>query len=57
MFFFVEGLYDIGFRRGDIQIIQSQRTGGDGIITSVAAQYSIKRSELYMGCIGLDIAE
>lgn len=55
-FYIVEGLYDIGLRRGDVQII-SQAITGANIFASETPENAAKREELMMGSLGCYTAE
>ena len=51
-FYIVEGLYDVGARRGDFQIISSTITGGNVIFASETPENAVKREELLLGALG-----
>ncbi|OMJ80934.1 hypothetical protein SteCoe_18695 [Stentor coeruleus] len=52
----VEGLYDVGFRRGDLQALSTIATGGN-ICGGELDEHCIKRKELLIGALGVYNAE
>lgn len=55
-FHIIEGLYDVGFRKGDLQVLSSTVTGGN-ICGSESDEHCLKRKELLVGALGTYGAE
>ncbi|CAG9321932.1 unnamed protein product [Blepharisma stoltei] len=53
----VEGLYDVGMRKGDAVVVLSSKTGGQAIIQNYVQEYLTKLLELLCGCISVSAVE
>ncbi|CAG9313271.1 unnamed protein product [Blepharisma stoltei] len=53
----IEGLYDVGLRKGDLVIVLASKTGGQSVVTNYPQQYVPKVTELLSGSISVSAVE
>ena len=57
IFYVAEGLYDLGLRNGDIQLIYPGKVGGGGFSDGSSEEILTKRRAIFKGAVGVSNVE